>query len=155
MEINIQEAETKALVELYNKLTGKSIKKFADRKTAEKRLGELLKKANLQPKKSTKKRIMRFCFAPGGQKDLKEPKKGSLREKLFQMLKNNKEVLFSHIQKEFNWGSRNTYEALRLIHFTTNYGMWSIPQEDDIIIRLIENHKEYTDLIAESKKKAA
>lgn len=39
----VRESETKALVELYNHLTGKSIKKFQDRKTAENRVVGVLK----------------------------------------------------------------------------------------------------------------
>lgn len=60
---NIKEAPTRKLVELYNSLTGKSITKFADRKTAEKRLAELLKDVN--PSQSTAKEKPKAVNANG------------------------------------------------------------------------------------------
>jgi hypothetical protein len=143
----IKETETAKLIVLYNETTGKSIKKFSDRATAELRTWKAIEQA--APPKIKKKRVMRFCFAPGDQ--FQQPRKGSLREKLFQMLSEEKGVLFSEIMEKFKWEARNTYEAVRLIHFTTNYGMWSVKENDDLRIRLIKSIKEYINLVNDAK----
>lgn len=50
--INVQTAKTAELVAFYNANSAKTVKKFADRATAEKRVAELLK--TLKPKASKK-----------------------------------------------------------------------------------------------------
>lgn len=163
---DIQQAETGDLLKLYNEITGDNVKKFADRKTAERRTwkaiqqlppGADINKAEkkIKKEKHSRKRIMRFCFAPGSVKDQHEPKKSSLRFRVFEMLNKKNGALFSEIQKEFKWHSKNTYEAVRLVHRTTNYGMWSNVEKDgDIRIRLITDSKEYSDLVSSEKKAA-
>jgi hypothetical protein len=59
--------------------------------------------------------------------------------------------LFSEIQKAFKWHEKNTYEAIRLVHATTNIGMWSVQEDGDIRVILIRDKAKYTALVNEEK----
>lgn len=171
---DIKAAETVALLALYNKITKQSVKKFKDRKTAEARtwnaiqqlgVGEDISKTdNEKPAKTAKiekktraagKRKMRFCFAPGNPKELRIPREGSLRKKVFDLLNRKNGATFTEIQEAFGWHVKNTYEAIRLVHRTTNYGMWNTQEKNgDLRIYLLLDSKEYKELIQEEKKAA-
>lgn len=168
---DIKAADTSELLEVYNKITGRTTKKFADRKTGEQQTwnviqqlapGEDINKSETKsvakkPKKEKavkepRKRIMRFCFAPGAAKSLRSPRAGSLRARLFDLLQQKNGLLFSEIHKEFpKWSKQNIYEAIRLIHFTTNYGMWSNPENGDIRVQIITDSAKYKELVSEAK----
>lgn len=180
-QADIKAAETSELVAVYNKITKKTITKFSDRKTAEARTwaaiqqlapnedinkpakkdskvaGKIEKapkaKSTVAPiKKQPSKRTMRFCFAPGAVKSFKAPRAGSLRAALFELLMKKNGLLFSEIHKAFpQWTKQNIYEAIRLIHFTTNYGMWSNLENGDIRVQIISDINLYKELVAESK----
>ena len=161
----------------------KVVKKFTDRKTAELRLWKLVgtlppgediskskkeaAKTETKPakvvEKTTKtvdkkaKRTMRFCFAPANKSELKEPRKTSLRGQLFDLFKERGTagLLFSEVQAKFpHWKKTDVYEGIRLIHFTTGYGMWSAPEGEDIRIQLVGEKQLYSSLLSEAKKAA-
>lgn len=181
IEQDIKNASTNDLLETYNAITGEELKKFRDRATAERRTwaminrlapGEDVSKPSTKakvvekviPKKAvaapvTKaKRTMRFCFAPHNKSDLKEPRKTSLRGQLFDLFKERGErgLLFSEVQAKFpHWKKTDVYEGIRLIHFTTGYGMWSNEESGDIRIQLIAEKQQYNSLLAEAKRQAA
>lgn len=175
----VQKAETSELLALYNKITGEDVKKFADRNTAERRTWKAIgmlapgedvndpktkpkvkehmitdgkPKAELKSGKVKRKRTMRFCFAPGSEKDFVEPRKTSLRFKVYEMLNRKGGVLFSEIQKAFKWHEKNTYEAIRLVHATTNIGMWSTQENGDIRVVLVRDKAKYTALVNDEKE---
>lgn len=165
---DIKKAETNELVELYNLIAQKNIKKFENRKIAEERTWNLIQRLapdediretliEQPPKKvplskKAPKRIMRFCFAPAKEDSITAPKEGTLRAQLFKMLLRKNGVLFSEIQDTFKWSSRNTYEAIRIIHFTTGHGMWSNYEKDGLRVRIVKDQQEYKQLVIEAKK---
>lgn len=103
-------------------------------------------------KTAARKRTMRFCFAPGAEKTFKAPRASSLRFKLFELLQRKNGILFSEIHKEFpKWSKQNIYEGIRLVHFTTNYGMWSTQENGDLRIQIVSDLGKYKELVAESK----
>lgn len=184
-ESDIKNASTEDLVDTYNAIfTDAPVKKFRDRKTAEARtwkaIGQLPtavdiskpeKKASKTVEKTVEKtvvkkiaenkkakRTMRFCFAPHNKTELTEPRKTSLRGQLFAFFseRGEKGVLFSEVQAKFpHWKKTDAYEGIRLIHFTTGYGMWSNEENDDIRIQLVAEKQVYNSLLAEAKKQAA
>lgn len=169
---DIKAATTPELLALYNKISKKNIKRFADRKAAERQTWnviqqlapgedidakvagkiEKVKKPKAISSKPPRKRMMRFCFAPGSAKNLKAPRAGSLRAQLFELLRRKNGILFSEIHKEFpKWTKQNIYECIRLIHFTTGYGMWSVRENDDLRVYIVTDLAEYKELVSEAK----
>lgn len=184
-EQDIKNASTNDLLDTYNAIYKDApVKKFTDRATAERRtwkaIGQLPPSEDISKPAKVKvavaekpvtkkvtapateqkkaKRSMRFCFAPHNKSDLKEPRKTSLRGQLFDLFKERGEkgLLFSEVQAKFpHWKKTDVYEGIRLIHFTTGYGMWSAAEGEDIRIQLVAEKQLYNSLLAEAKKQAA
>ncbi len=66
---DIAEAETKDLVELYNEISGKNIKKFADRKSAERQTWKMIQRLapgeDIRKEKETSKKVSSPSKTPG------------------------------------------------------------------------------------------
>lgn len=66
-----------------------------------------------------KVRPMRFVFARSNER--KNPKQGTRRHQLLELLLQG--ATFEEVQEKINWTRKQTYEAIRLIHYAHGYGL--------------------------------
>lgn len=138
---DLGEIPTGGLLQLYNKLTGKTTKKFKDRTAGLNQTWAALetKRATAQPaatapvptapkaKKAAKpagerkKREKRFVFPV--EKEIKEPKPGSKRAEVVRMLERQNGATLGEIQERIGWSEKDAYEGTRLVHYACGFGM--------------------------------
>jgi hypothetical protein len=143
--MDLQAMSTGDLLALFNKTTGQSVKRFADRKTALKRVQEAL--ANPVKSKSVVKRLevqkagragtgtrrrgFNFPLIKGGAKEIRPE---TNRATLVGMLR--KGASFEAcVEKAGFKDERNTYQAIRLLHTYCGFGL---TQGDNGVIHLVE-----------------
>ena len=167
----LKEEKTSTIVDTYNEIATengeKPVSKFADRKTAEKRLWALLLKYGKAAKKdakdgATKSRAKLFNYVAIGQpKPSREdnPENPVLRNRILQRLLTPEGLTFNQaveVVKKFDKDRvslgkeiRNNgltietraYEAIRLIHYYLNYSLKQEGTGDDAPIRVVGNRK--------------
>lgn len=131
-----KKATTAELVERYNKaaatLGRKAVKKFADRKTAERRVAAI--EAEMRPAANTaverdnignSARGLTFNLPGRPAKDRVEPREGSMRAAMLALLEAHKSGLeFEEIHQQIGFANRrSTYDALRLLNRVNGYGL--------------------------------
>lgn len=121
------------IAEKYNaiakKLGVKTVKRFSDRKSAERRLAEIKRQAQGSKKKATKKSAasgtrrkgFNFPVVEGGPKDIRED---TNRAELVRLLDRPNGATFDEcVQKAGFKDERNTYQAIRLLHTYCGFGL--------------------------------
>lgn len=135
---NYEKMTIAELAATYNELAegaGKPpVKKFKDKATGIRRITELLNSGKKSKKTTTgerKPRGMNFNFPPGPvQKPIRE---GTDRAIIFKLMSREKGASFEEMLEATSWGNnpkwdddrkkRNVYEAIRLLHFYSGYGL--------------------------------
>jgi hypothetical protein len=118
------------------------VNRFADRKTAVRRLWAILQEyaaqdaqeeapapqpepvaapATEQPKVTRKKRGMRFVFP--AESDIKEVRPGSARAIALACMQREGGATFEEIMEATGWNEKKAYEGIRLVHYYVGYGM--------------------------------
>lgn len=142
--MNIDSMSTAELLALYNEKTGKNVKRFSDRKTALRRVHEIVDggnaglrakskrakaKAKASKEASERRKGFNFPVADGGPKSIRE---GTNRTKLVEMLTEG--ATFEDCVKKAGFkDERNTYQAIRLLHTYCGFGL----SEKDGVIKLL------------------
>jgi hypothetical protein len=124
------------LAELFNKITGKQIKKFKDKATGIRRVTEALKEA--APKTTTK--APKAKGEPRARKPfdlplmdpVTEPREGSKRCAVRDMLK--KGATLETVMETIGWDRRTALEGIRLVHKACGYGL---TESDKGLIKLV------------------
>lgn len=132
----IKAAKTSDLVALYNKLTGKSIKKFQDRATAEKRVGEAVQETLAKAESTPAAKAMEAASAhsefkrPSGQpvrKGLPGPNSKMAGKRIYKKVEANPRREGTNGWTSFNAiRSGMTYEEYRLAGGRSNDLAWDI-----------------------------
>jgi hypothetical protein len=141
--MELQTMSTSELLALFNKTTGQSVKRFADRKTALRRVQEAIVatgKSKSQVKRlkvqvgvgsGTRRRGFNFDVVKGGVKDIRPD---TNRATLVDMLR--KGATFEQCVKSAGFkDARNTYQAIRLLNTYCGFGL---KQGSDGVIHLVE-----------------
>lgn len=127
------------LVKVYNDLTGESVKKFADRKSALRRIQQALHaveskggptapETGKEPEVKTKKTAkaegegkVRKMFDLPASKVIKPHREGTKRDIALKLLL--KGATFEEIQKACGWNRKDCYEGIRLLNTHLGYGL--------------------------------
>lgn len=160
----LKEVPTTDLLAAFNRLTGKSTKKFASRakgevqtfkaiQTAreEGRLGKAKGKSKGTPGRA---RALSFRLAPAKVEEQQVPRANSTREKAFAVIRaaGDRGALFSKVMETTGWSRKDAYEGIRLINLHNGFGLWSDQVgEDDYRIRIVD-HRQFTSLAAKADK---
>jgi hypothetical protein len=121
---DLNSVKTETLLETYNKLTGKTTKKFSSRAKGIEQLWAVIqeKKSEVQvntPVKGKKPFRFNFNFPLGD--EIRPPKEGSGRHQVFELLKVIGGVTFDEVMAKTGWSQQKTYEAIRLVHYASGY----------------------------------
>lgn len=113
------------LAELFNKITGKQIKKFKDKATGIRRVTEALKEAAPakapKAKKATGGPRVRKPFDIAPEAEVTEPREGSKRCAVRDMLK--KGATLETVMETIGWDRRTALEGIRLVAKACGYGL--------------------------------
>lgn len=161
---DVDALDGKALLKLYNHLTGKETKKFASRKkglaqTKKEVALELKARAKAEGEKPAKEpaakgeksakvaktaRRMQFRLAPLQVREVRETSK---RYSVIQMLKRPQGATFQEVMDATGWNERQTYEGIRLVHFAAGHGLWDeVDADGSIRIRTVDSLDEFRKL---------
>lgn len=162
----LKEVQTTDLLAAFNRLTGKSTKKFASRAKGEVQTFKAIEAARKDGKlgkakakakgKATpgRNRALSFRLAPAKVDEQQVPRAGSTREKAFSLIRSAGDcgALFSKVMETTGWSRKDAYEGIRLINLHNGFGLWSDQVgEDDYRIRIVD-HRQFTSLAAKADK---
>lgn len=121
---------TKQLVELYNQVTGRKTKKFNTRKVGLEQTWRALQTTSPAGEKAEAAgrekeeagQGLSFRLPPRDQQ--KEPRQGTKRRKVFELLCSKEGALFSEVMKACKWSRKDAYEGIRLLNTYCGFPLW-------------------------------
>lgn len=143
-----QNSTMSELVQIYNKFTGKKIKKFENKKVAIERTRAVLKS---KPKQERKKRDMNFRFPPF--EKIKPPKEGTSGDRVLKLISRETGATYEEILPALNIPTHlSMYERLRILHYRNGYGMWNWKTTTgNDRVKIVSTKAEYAELLEKEK----
>lgn len=159
-QADLKALSSKELVAVYNELTGKATKKFASREKglaqtwAALRIELKAQAATEEPTAAEKPapekkavgsgRRMTFRLAPGTVRDVRDTSK---RAAVIKLLERPNGATFAEVQEATGWNERQTYEGIRLVHFSAGHGLWdSVDADGAVRVRIVDSLEEFRKL---------
>lgn len=160
---DLEALSTRELLRVYNTLTGRSATKFASRSKGVEQTLRALETRRSEQKGSGRRQVreqdaqrrgagMSFRLPPRAEQ--KEPRTGSKRARVLELLRRANGALFSEVQAECGWDEKSTYEGIRLLAVFSGFGLWHEPasskaREVDYRVRVV-NRTEYHKLVEQA-----